>query len=63
VVVWREWQAEPTKRLETDLFGEALYSNTAEADKKAIERLDELAKGRGLSRAVLARASRLTSRS
>jgi len=50
----RDWQAEPTKRLETDQFGKTLYSKTEDADKKVIDRLGELAKRRGLSRAVLA---------
>jgi aryl-alcohol dehydrogenase-like predicted oxidoreductase len=52
----REWQAEPTKRFETDQFGKTLYSKTEDADRKVIERLGELAKRRGLSRAVLALA-------
>jgi aryl-alcohol dehydrogenase-like predicted oxidoreductase len=52
----RDWQAEPTKRLETDQFGKTLYSKTEDADRKVIERLGELAKRRGLSRAVLALA-------
>ena len=52
----RDWQAEPTKRLETDQFGKTLYSKTEDADKKVIERLGELAKRRDLSRAVLALA-------
>jgi aryl-alcohol dehydrogenase-like predicted oxidoreductase len=52
----REWQAEPTKRFETDQFGKTLYSKTEDADRGVIERLGELAKRRGLSRAVLALA-------
>ena len=52
----REWQAEPTKRLETDQFGKTLYSKTEDADRKVIDRLGELAKRRDLSRAVLALA-------
>jgi aryl-alcohol dehydrogenase-like predicted oxidoreductase len=52
----REWQAEPTKRFETDQFGKTLYSKTEDADRKVIERLGELAKRRGLSRPVLALA-------
>jgi aryl-alcohol dehydrogenase-like predicted oxidoreductase len=52
----REWQAEPTRRFETDQFGKTLYAKTEDADKKVIERLGELANRRGLSRAVLALA-------
>jgi aryl-alcohol dehydrogenase-like predicted oxidoreductase len=52
----REWQAEPTRRFETDQFGKTLYAKTEDADKKVIERLGELARRRGLSRAVLALA-------
>jgi aryl-alcohol dehydrogenase-like predicted oxidoreductase len=52
----REWQAEPTRRFETDQFGKTLYAKTEDADKKVIERLGELARRRGLTRAVLALA-------
>ena len=52
----RPWQAESTKRLETDQFGKSLYSQTEEADHKVIDRLGEIAKQRGAARAQVALA-------
>ena len=52
----RPWQAETTKRYQTDVFGKSLYSNTEEADRKVIERLGEVAEQRGVPRAQLALA-------
>jgi aryl-alcohol dehydrogenase-like predicted oxidoreductase len=52
----RPWQAESTKRLETDQFGKTLYSKTAEADQKVAGRLGELSEKRGVPRAQLALA-------
>src|ERR1700756_3525397 len=39
----RAWQAETTKRSETDRFGNTMYSRTAEDDKNVVERLGDLA--------------------
>src|ERR1700681_3747606 len=33
----RPWQAESTKRFETDQFGKTLYSKTEEADRKVVD--------------------------
>ena len=52
----RPWQAETTKRYQTDVFGKSLYSNTEEADRKVIERLGEVAEQRGVPQAQLALA-------
>jgi aryl-alcohol dehydrogenase-like predicted oxidoreductase len=52
----RPWQAEKTKRFETDLFGKTLYSQTEAADRKVIDRLSEVAERRGVPRAQLALA-------
>jgi len=52
----RPWQGETTKRLETDVFGNALYSKTAEADEKVVDRLGQVAEQRGIPRAQLALA-------
>jgi aryl-alcohol dehydrogenase-like predicted oxidoreductase len=50
----RPWQSEPTRRLETDLFGKSMYSKTEEADRRVIDRLGQLAEQRGVPRAQLA---------
>jgi aryl-alcohol dehydrogenase-like predicted oxidoreductase len=52
----RPWQAESTKRLETDQFGKTLYSQTEETDHKVIDRLGQLSEKRGVPRAQLALA-------
>ena len=52
----RPWQAEATKRLETDIFGKSMYSQTEESDRRVIDRLGELAEQRGVARAQLALA-------
>jgi aryl-alcohol dehydrogenase-like predicted oxidoreductase len=52
----RAWQSETTKRSETDQFSKAIYSKTAEADRKVVDRLGELAESRGVPRATLALA-------
>jgi len=52
----RAWQAETTKRFETDRFGTSMYSRTEEADRKVVERLGVLAEKRGIPRAQLALA-------
>ncbi len=52
----RPWQAEPTKRYETDQFGKSLYSRTEEADRTVVDRLGRVAEQRGIPRAQLALA-------
>ncbi|HYA65338.1 MAG TPA: aldo/keto reductase [Burkholderiaceae bacterium] len=52
----RAWHSEHTKRYETDLFGQSLYSRTEEADRAVVDRLGKVAEQRGLPRAQLALA-------
>jgi aryl-alcohol dehydrogenase-like predicted oxidoreductase len=52
----RAWQAETTLRAETDVFGNAMYSKTEEADRKVVDRLGELSEQRGIPPAQLALA-------
>jgi aryl-alcohol dehydrogenase-like predicted oxidoreductase len=52
----RPWQAEATKRLETDQFGKSMYSRTEEEDRKVVDRLGEIAERRGVPRAQAALA-------
>ncbi len=52
----RPWQAEKTKRFETDGFGKSLYSKTADIDRPVVERLTQMAGERGVSNATLALA-------
>ncbi|GMA58283.1 oxidoreductase [Alicyclobacillus sacchari] len=51
----RDWD-EKTARSETDEFGKSLYAQTADADKRIVERVAELAQRRGLPRAQIALA-------
>jgi aryl-alcohol dehydrogenase-like predicted oxidoreductase len=52
----RAWDAESTKRLETDRFGKSMYSQSEEADHKVVDRLGEIAEKRGAARAQVALA-------
>ena len=52
----RPWQAERTKRFETDGFGKSLYAKTEEMDRPVVDRLTQMANERGLSQAQLALA-------
>src|SRR5664280_397407 len=52
----RPWQSETTKRVESDVFGNAMYSKTEEADRKVVDALGNLAEQRGIRRAQLALA-------
>jgi 1-deoxyxylulose-5-phosphate synthase len=52
----RPWKAETTGRSETDAFGNRMYSQTEEADRKVIDRLGEVAEKRGVPRAQVAMA-------
>ena len=53
----RPWSAEaPTDRAKTDAFGQRLYSKTVDMDKPIIDRVNELAKKRGIPSSHLAMA-------
>jgi aryl-alcohol dehydrogenase-like predicted oxidoreductase len=52
----RAWQSESTKRYQTDRFGKNLYGQTEEADRKIVDRLGQLAEGRGVACARIALA-------
>jgi aryl-alcohol dehydrogenase-like predicted oxidoreductase len=52
----RPWNAEATKRSESDGYAKSLYAKTAEADKRVVDRLGELAEARGVPRAQVALA-------
>lgn len=52
----RPWQAESTKRLETDKFGQKLYSQTEEIDRPIVDQVGEIADRRGVPRAQVALA-------
>jgi aryl-alcohol dehydrogenase-like predicted oxidoreductase len=51
----RNWD-ENTYRTETDEFGKTLYAATADADRKVVDRVSEVANKRGVSRAQVALA-------
>lgn len=51
----RDW-SETTNRLESDEFGKTLYTPTADADRKVVERVAEVASQRGVPRAQVALA-------
>ncbi len=51
----RDWD-ESSARSETDEFGKTLYAKTAEADRKVVERVAEVASRRGVPRAQVALA-------
>jgi aryl-alcohol dehydrogenase-like predicted oxidoreductase len=53
----RPWETQPsTTRGRTDEYGKKLYSGTEDADKPVVDRLEEVANGRGISRAQIALA-------
>ncbi len=52
----RPWQSETTKRSETDNFGNKMYAQTEESDRKVVESLTALAQRRGIAQAQLALA-------
>jgi len=52
----RPWQAEQTRRSETDRFGNTMYSRTEEDDKKVVDRLTQIAQNRGVPQAPIALA-------
>jgi aryl-alcohol dehydrogenase-like predicted oxidoreductase len=51
----RDWD-ETTERSQTDTFGKTLYAQTADADRKVVETVAEIAKERGVPRAQVALA-------
>jgi aryl-alcohol dehydrogenase-like predicted oxidoreductase len=52
----RPWQSESTKRYETDQFGNKMYSQTEDADRKVVDRLVQVAGKRGVPLAQVALA-------
>ncbi len=57
----RPWEDEPTtQRGESDPFGKSLYGNTTEADKQVVNRVEVIAKTRGLPMAQIAMAWQLS---
>jgi aryl-alcohol dehydrogenase-like predicted oxidoreductase len=52
----RPWKSESTRRLETDKFGSGMYGQTEESDKQVVDKLEEIAKGRGVPMAQVALA-------
>ena len=52
----RPWQSESTKRHETDQFGNKMYSQTEDADRKVVDRLVQVAGERGVPLAQVALA-------
>ncbi len=51
----RDWD-DKTNRSETDEFGKTLYKQAEDADRKIVEKVAEIAKGHGISRAQVATA-------
>jgi aryl-alcohol dehydrogenase-like predicted oxidoreductase len=51
----RDWD-EKTNRSETDEFGKTLYKQAEDADRKIVEKVAEIAKAHGVSRAQVATA-------
>lgn len=51
----RDWD-DKTERSETDAFGKSLYEKTADADRKVVKAVAEIAKERGVPRAQIALA-------
>lgn len=52
----RPWQSESTKRSETDQFGNTMYKQTEESDRRVVETLETVAGSRGLPMAQIALA-------
>jgi aryl-alcohol dehydrogenase-like predicted oxidoreductase len=53
----RAWETKPsTVRGQTDEYGKKLYSETEELDKQVVDRVEEIAKARGISRSQIALA-------
>jgi len=56
----RPWDAETTKRSESDGYAKSLYAKTPEDDQRVVQRLGELAKAHGVPQAQVALAWLLT---
>ena len=56
----RGWETETTKRSESDGYAKNLYAKTAEADKRVVDRVGEVAAARGVPMAQVALAWLLT---
>jgi aryl-alcohol dehydrogenase-like predicted oxidoreductase len=56
----RAWDAETTKRSESDVYAKSLYARTQENDQRVVQRLGELAVARGVPMAQVALAWLLT---
>jgi aryl-alcohol dehydrogenase-like predicted oxidoreductase len=52
----RPWKAESTERSETDNFGNGMYARTEESDKAVVDRVETMAKEKGIPMATLAMA-------
>jgi aryl-alcohol dehydrogenase-like predicted oxidoreductase len=52
----RPWEAETTKRSESDGYAKNLYAKTAEADKRVADRVAQVAEARGVPMAQVALA-------
>jgi aryl-alcohol dehydrogenase-like predicted oxidoreductase len=52
----RPWQSETTRRVESDVFGNNMYSKTQEADRNVVEALSHLAEQRGAPLAQISMA-------
>jgi len=58
----RPWQSEQTKRFETDVFGKSMYTRSEEDDHRVVDRVEEIAKKRGVAMAQVALAWMLSKR-
>jgi 1-deoxyxylulose-5-phosphate synthase len=56
----RPWNAETTKRSESDGYGKNLYGKTGDVDKPVVDRVEQVAKARGIPMAQVALAWLLT---
>jgi len=64
VIPWSRWPAAASpvlarrnhQRVETDFFGNKMYSQTEEADRKVVDALGQLSEQRGIPRAQIALA-------
>jgi aryl-alcohol dehydrogenase-like predicted oxidoreductase len=52
----RPWKSESTRRVETDVFGNAMYAHTEAADAEVVDALGSVAEQRGIPRAQIALA-------
>lgn len=52
----RPWKSETTSRSETDKFQKTLYGGTEDSDRAVVDRLQEMAKAKGMPMATLALA-------